>query len=104
MWRTSSHGGAQPARSHHSAYHLVHHLMHAVAVAECREGGAMRTTVTIDDELLERARELTGTQERSALLRDGLRALIAQEAGRRLIALGGSDQGAAAAPRHRPSA
>ncbi|WP_152363105.1 type II toxin-antitoxin system VapB family antitoxin [Microlunatus speluncae] len=61
----------------------------------------MRTTVTIDDDLLARAAELTGVEERSALLREGLRALIRIESGRRLAALGGSDPDAAAAPRRR---
>lgn len=61
----------------------------------------MRTTVTIDDELLARASELTGITEKSALLRDGLRTLIRVESARRLIALGGSDTRAEAAPRRR---
>lgn len=64
----------------------------------------MRTTVTIDDALLARASELTGITEKSALLRDGLRALIRVESARRLVALGGSDPRAAAAPRRRASA
>ncbi len=50
----------------------------------------MRTTLIIDPELLERARELTGIQEKTALVRKGLEALIAREAGRRLAALGGT--------------
>ncbi|NED68471.1 type II toxin-antitoxin system VapB family antitoxin, partial [Streptomyces sp. SID10244] len=36
----------------------------------------MRTTVTLDDDLVAKAAELTGVQERSALIRDGLQALI----------------------------
>jgi hypothetical protein len=65
---------------------------------------AMRTTVTIDDVLLERAAELTGVTERGVLLRAGLETLIRVEAARRLAALGGSDPDAAAAPRARDSA
>lgn len=61
----------------------------------------MRTTVTIDDELLARAEELTGMHERSALIRRGLAALIAQESARRLALLGGSEPHAEAAPRER---
>jgi Arc/MetJ family transcription regulator len=61
----------------------------------------MRTTVTIDDELLARAIELTGITERSALLRDGLETLIRVESAKRLAALGGSDSAATAAPRRR---
>jgi Arc/MetJ family transcription regulator len=44
----------------------------------------MRTTVTIDDELLARATELTGITEKSALLRDGLETLIRVESAKRL--------------------
>lgn len=59
----------------------------------------MRTTVTIDDELLAKAVELTGVTERSTLLRHGLETLIRVESARRLAALGGSDDQASAAPR-----
>ena len=61
----------------------------------------MRTTVSLDDDLLARAAELTGIRERATLLRRGLEALIQQESARRLATLGGSDAGATAAPRHR---
>ena len=64
----------------------------------------MRTTVTIEDELLERAAELTGISERTTLLRAGLESLIRVESGRRLAALGGSDHDAMAAPRRRNAA
>ena len=64
----------------------------------------MRTTVTLDDALLERAMELTGRREKSALVRDALEALIAQESSRRLARLGGSDPDAVAAPRQRDAA
>ncbi|MFV0426154.1 MAG: type II toxin-antitoxin system VapB family antitoxin [Beutenbergiaceae bacterium] len=64
----------------------------------------MRTTVTIDDELLNRAAEITGLSERPALLRAGLEMLIRVESARRLAALGGSDREAVAAPRQRGSA
>jgi Arc/MetJ family transcription regulator len=62
----------------------------------------MRTTVTIDDDLLAKAAEVTGITERSALIRHGLQALVSREAARRLIAMGGSDPTAKAAPRRRP--
>lgn len=61
----------------------------------------MRTTVTIDDELMDEAMAATGRADRAGLIRDGLRALIAVEAGRRLAALGGTDPGARPAPRGR---
>lgn len=61
----------------------------------------MRTTVSLDDDLLARAAELSGTTERTALLRQGLTALIERESARRLSLLGGSDSGASAARRQR---
>jgi Arc/MetJ family transcription regulator len=61
----------------------------------------MRTTLIIDDALLERARSLTGIQEKTALVRAGLEALIAREAARRLAALGGTQPKIAAIPRRR---
>ncbi|MBM7471726.1 type II toxin-antitoxin system VapB family antitoxin [Subtercola frigoramans] len=51
----------------------------------------MRTTITLDDDLLDRARRLTGTTEKSLLVREGLEALIERESARRLALLGGSD-------------
>jgi len=54
----------------------------------------MRTTIDLDEALVEGARELTGIQEKTALLHEALRALIARESGRRLAALGGTMPGA----------
>ena len=62
----------------------------------------MRTTITLDDDLIERAAELTGVRERTALVRAALTALIQQQSARRLARLGGSDPEAMAAPRRRP--
>ena len=50
----------------------------------------MRTTINIDEELLAKARELTGTSGRTDLVREGLRSLIERESARRLARLGGS--------------
>lgn len=61
----------------------------------------MRTTVTLDDDLILRARALTGVTETSALVREGLETLIRVESARRLAALGGSDPKASSAPRRR---
>ena len=61
----------------------------------------MRTTVTIDDDLLAKAAELTGVHENVALLRRGLQTLIRVESARRLAALGGTDREATAGPRRR---
>ncbi len=59
----------------------------------------MRTTLNIDDALLEEARLLTGVQEKTALVRNGLKALITQESSRRLARLGGSEPGLKDIPR-----
>ena len=64
----------------------------------------MRTTVTLDDDLVGRAQALTGIEEKAALLREGLNALIEREAARRLAALGGSDPEAEAPARRRSKA
>jgi Arc/MetJ family transcription regulator len=64
----------------------------------------MRTTIILDDPLLERARRLTGLQEKTALVHAGLEALIARESARRLAALGKSEPGLTAPRRRRPRA
>lgn len=61
----------------------------------------MRTTLALDDDLVATAQEFTGLTEKSALVREGLKALIQREAAHRLIRLGGSDPNAEAAPRRR---
>lgn len=53
----------------------------------------MRTTLNLDDALLEKARRLSGIAEKTALLHAGLQALIARESARRLAALGGTEPG-----------
>ena len=62
----------------------------------------MRTTLAIDDELLARAQAFTGLREKSAVVREALRALIERERARRLARLGGSEPGLKAPPRRRP--
>ena len=61
----------------------------------------MRTTLILDDDLLERARSLTGMKEKTAMVHAGLEALIARESARRLAALGGSEKELRRAPRRR---
>jgi Arc/MetJ family transcription regulator len=51
----------------------------------------MRTTLALDDELLEAAQTYTGLREKSALVREALKALIERESARRLARLGGSE-------------
>ena len=60
--------------------HITYILMH------------MRTTLNIDDELLARAKRLSGLKEKTAIVHAGLEALIARESARRLAVLGGSEK------------
>jgi Arc/MetJ family transcription regulator len=53
-------------------------------------GGAMRTTLALDDDLVSTAQEFTGITEKTALVREALKSLIQREAARRLAALGGT--------------
>jgi Arc/MetJ family transcription regulator len=62
----------------------------------------MRTTLNLDDDLVARARRLSGIEEKTALVHAGLEALIARESARRLAALGGSQPGLRAPRRRRP--
>ena len=59
----------------------------------------MRTTLALDDDLLAKAQALTGLAEKTALVREALRALIERESARRLALLGGSEPQLADAPR-----
>jgi len=61
----------------------------------------MRTTLALDDELVARAQEYTGLKEKSALVREALKALIEREAARRLALLGGTQPKLKAPPRRR---
>jgi Arc/MetJ family transcription regulator len=61
----------------------------------------MRTTVALDDELLSDAQRLTGLKERTALLREALKALVERESARRLARLGGSEPDLCPIPRRR---
>ncbi len=62
----------------------------------------MRTTINLDDELLEEAQRITGVKGRTALVHEGLRALIERESARRLARLGGSEAQLQPVPRRRP--
>lgn len=82
-------------------HQLRHQMMPRVMRAQ---GGSMRTTVTLDDELLARAQQLCGDLERSALLKEALRALVQRESARRLAALGGSEPELEPIPRRQSAA
>ena len=62
----------------------------------------MRTTLALDDEMLAQAQALTGIAEKSALVREALKALIERESSRRLARLGGSQPNLVVPPRRRP--
>ncbi len=61
----------------------------------------MRTTLALDDDLIKKAQDFTGLKEKSALVREALKALIERESARRLALLGGSEPDIAAPPRRR---
>jgi Arc/MetJ family transcription regulator len=63
----------------------------------------MRTTLALDDDLLAKAQAFTGLKEKSALVREALKALIEREAARRLARLGGSEPDAKEPRRRRPA-
>ena len=61
----------------------------------------MRTTLNIEDELLDKAAKLTGIKEKTSLIKRGLESLIAIESGKRLAHLGGTQKGLKMIPRRR---
>jgi Arc/MetJ family transcription regulator len=61
----------------------------------------MRTTLNLDDKLIETARRLTGIREKTALIHASLEALIAHASARRLAALGGTERRLGPIPRRR---
>jgi len=61
----------------------------------------MRTTLALDDHLVLEAQRLTGTRQKSALVRQALQALIERESALRLAQLAGSEPGVRAVPRRR---
>jgi Arc/MetJ family transcription regulator len=62
----------------------------------------MRTTLALDDDLLAKAEQFTGLKEKTALVREALKALIERESARRLALLGGSEPGLSSIPRRQP--
>ena len=67
--------------------HDIGILMHIT-----ERGGTMRTTLNIDDRLIDAASKMTGIKEKTALVKLGLEALIARESGKRLATLGGTEK------------
>jgi Arc/MetJ family transcription regulator len=64
-------------------------------------GTDMRTTLNIEDKLLDKAAKLTGIKEKTSLVKRGLESLIAIESAKRLARLGGSEKGLKTIPRRR---
>jgi Arc/MetJ family transcription regulator len=61
----------------------------------------MRTTLNIEDNLMEKASKMTGIKEKTALVKLGLEALIARESGKRLARLGGTQKQLESIPRRK---
>jgi len=76
--------------------------MRTDATIDASEATSMRTTISLDDELLSKAHDLTGIKEKSAILREGLKALIERESARRLALIGGIAPDFNVPPRKRP--
>ncbi len=62
----------------------------------------MRTTINIEDSLIDKASKLTGIKEKTSLVKLGLEALIARESSKRLAKLGGSEKEISSVPRRKP--
>ncbi len=87
-----------------SAHHIAHHMM--LALMSNWRDLYVRTTINIDDDLLERATQLAGPMDRTTLIGEGLKAFIERESARRLARLAGSERALKVARRRRsaPSA
>jgi len=70
-------------------------------IIHIEEVKVMRTTLNIEDELLEKASKLTGIKEKTSLVKLGLEALITRESSKRLAKLGGTEKELTAIPRRR---
>jgi Arc/MetJ family transcription regulator len=75
------------------------------AILDVLDGGTgVRTTIALDDELVAKAQAFTGLQEKSALVREALKALIERESARRLVRLGGTEPDLKPVPRRQTDA
>jgi Arc/MetJ family transcription regulator len=79
----------------------MHQKEHQMMLEFVQRSRAMRTTLSLDDALLEEAISYTGLSEKSALVREALTALIERESSRRLARLGGSEPQLRPIPRRR---
>ena len=78
-----------------------HQMMHIIGKSSFE--ARMRTTLNIDESLVDEAKRLTGMKERTEVIHEGLRALISRESARRLARLGGTEPKLKAIPRRRPA-
>lgn len=76
-------------------------MMYVSYIRKWRQIGPVRTTLNLDDQLLDEAHRLTGMTERTALIHAALRALIERESAKRLARLGGSEPELRPIPRRR---
>ena len=83
--------------------HPMRHQLMYIAMHTQSDSVTVRTTLNIDDTLLAEAGRLTGIEERTALIHEGLRALIARESAVRLAKLGGTEPRLRPVPRRRTS-
>jgi Arc/MetJ family transcription regulator len=83
------------ARKHLTQAFYLTHMHHLCILIH------MRTTLNIDDKILEKASRLTGVKEKTSLVRLGLEALIARESSKRLAKLGGTEDNLRSIPRRR---
>lgn len=79
-------------------------MLKFVPAFDSKRGMTMRTTLSLDDELLAKAQAFTGLKEKSALVREALKALIERESARRLALLGGSEPALQSVPRRQAEA
>ena len=78
--------------------HNICILIHTICAYK---GVEMRTTLNIEEKLIEKASELTGIREKTSLVKLGLEALISRESARRLAKLGGTEKNIKSIPRRR---
>ncbi len=81
----------------------IYTLIHIILCIRAFKETKMRTTLNIDDTLIERASKLTGIKEKTSLVKRGLESLIALESSKRLSQLGGSEKKLNPVPRRRTS-
>jgi Arc/MetJ family transcription regulator len=90
-------GGSDIAARRSGRHGNEHQMMLYPVQGSC----TMRTTIAIDDELFAKAQEYAGVTEKSAVVREALKAFVQREAARRLARLGGTEPDAKAPPRRR---